>query len=160
MDNIGRFSTLSEDKVQILQKFLQSDDIVKCLVSNDDNFLSENISNLDRTTLLYNNLWPYKFTPEIVTEPKTYITIASRYVADGKTYRRNSLRFHVITHKKLISTDFGLRHDYLIDKIDEIFYLNSQFNSSRFRFTDMDEYHADSAGNWIVASIGYTSLKI
>lgn len=160
MEIIGRFADLTKNKVKILQELYGSDEIVKCLVCNDDNFLDYDISGLDRTSLVYNHLWPFQFIPEIKTVAKTFITMKSKHRSDGETYRRNLLYFYAITHKSIISTDYGLRHDYLIDKIDEIFHKSKEFNSSRLTFTDMDEYHADSAGNWIVASIGYTSLKI
>lgn len=158
---IGRFVNLSNDKIKTLQLFCANDNIVKALIFNDRDFLSKTIPiDFDRNSLIYSQIFPYKFIPDTATTPTTYITMLSKYKADGNKYRKNSLYFYTITHKSLISTDQGLRYDFLIDKIDEIFNMSDDFNSSKLQFADMEEFNVDKDGDWIGSTILYNSLCI
>lgn len=104
-------------------------------------------------------MFPFKFIPDTQTNPITLITLKCSYKPDGLTYKIGSIIFYVITHQSIISTDDGLRYDFLINKIDEI------FNSSRFigigkmPFYDMDEIVIDSSGKWIGSYIMYKTTE-
>ena len=161
MNIIGRFDNLSKNKNLILETLYGNDDIVKCLINNNSDFKISTIPNdFDRTSLVYSQMFPFKYIPEIQSEPKTFIALKTSYKPDGMTFKIGSIIFYVITNQSIISTDNGLRYDFLINKIDEI------FNSSRFigvgklPFYDMDEFVIDSSGKWLGSYICYKTTEL
>jgi len=137
-----RFAELSTNKMTILMKLISSDEIVKCLINNQSNFLDIEIPvDFDRSSLIYQNLYPHHFIPTVETEAKTFITIRLAYKPNGMTFKIGSIWFYIITHNSLIRTDYGfLRYDYLINKIDEIFNSSEDLGFDKLAFNDMDEF--------------------
>lgn len=158
--DIGRFKDLSDNKNKILKMLYDNDDVTKCLINNNEDFILSNIPNdFDRTSLVYSQMYPFRYIPETTINPKTFITIRSKYNPYKEfAYRYNTIYFYVITHKDIVGTDNGLRYDFLIDKIDEIFSLSKEFKSSRLQFDDMDEFIIDPYGKWMGSYICYKSL--
>ena len=160
MNIIGRFDNLSKNKNLILETLYGNDDIVKCLINNNSDFKISTIpSDFDRTSLVYSQMFPFKYIPDIQSEPRTFIALKSRYAPyKENSYRYNTIYFYVVTHRSIISTDSGLRYDFLIDKIDEIFNLSKEFKSSKLQFNDMDEFIVDPSGQWMGSYICYETL--
>ena len=125
---MSRFAELGVNKTTILMKLIENNDIIKCLINNQPNFLDVPIhADFDATSLVFVNLFPYRYIPTIQTEPKTFITMSFSYKPDGMTFKNGSIYFYIITHNSLLRTDYGvLRYDFLVNKIDEV------FNSSRY----------------------------
>ena len=124
---MSRFAELGTNKTTILMKLIENQDIVKCLINNENNFLDIPLPvDFNITSLIYSHIYPYKFIPTILTEPSTFITMSFNYKPYGMTFKNGSIYFYVITHNSLLRTDYGmLRYDFLINKIDEM------MNSSR-----------------------------
>jgi hypothetical protein len=138
---MGRFQELGQNKNSILMKLIENDDIVKCLTRNESNFLDPPLpSDFDRSSLIYNNIYPYKFVPTVETTAKTFITMSFGYKPNGMTFKNGSIYFYIITHKDLLRTDYGvLRYDFLVNKIDEVFNSSRDLGIGKLPFYGMDD---------------------
>jgi len=138
---MSRFSELGQNKTTILLRLIEDERIVKCLVNNQLNFLDTPISsNFDITSLIYSQIFPYRFVPQIQTEPKTFITMKFNYKPNGDTYKYGSIVFYLFTHNSLLTTDYGsLRYDLLLNYIDESFNSTRGLGFGKLSFYDMDD---------------------
>ena len=139
---MGRFSELGINKTTILMKLLEREEIVKCLVNNENNFLDVPLpNNFDVTSLVYNSIFPYRFIPSTQTEANTFITMKFNYKPNGRTFKNGSICFYIISHNSLLRTDYGsLRYDMLINYIDELFNSSEEIGFDKLEFYDMDEF--------------------
>ena len=139
---MGRFSELGQNKNIILMKLIESEDIVKCLVNNESNFLDISLPvDFDITSLVYSQIFPYKFIPTTETEAKTFITMSFGYKPNGMTFKNGSVYFYIITHNSLLRTDYGsLRYDMLLNYIDEIFNSSRDITIGKLAFYDMNDF--------------------
>jgi len=158
---MGRFSELGQNKNLIMLKLIENQDILKCLVNNQPNFLDYPLpSNFDPYSLIYTQIFPYRYVPDIQTEPKTFITMRFNYSPNGVTFKNGSIYFYIITHQSLIRTDYGmLRYDFLINKIDEVFNLSRDIGIGKLPFYDMSDFLVDNEGKWLGAYIAYKSTE-
>jgi len=139
---MGRFSELGINKTTILMKLLEREEIVKCLVNNENNFLDVPLpNNFDVTSLVYSQIFPYRFIPTIQESPKSFITMKFGYKPNGMTYKNGSIYFYIIIHNSLLKTDYGsLRYDMLLNYIDEVFNSSRDLGLGKLPFYDMDEF--------------------
>jgi len=141
---MGRFSELGTNKTIILMKLIEDENILKCLVNNQTNFLDISLPiDFDPTSLIYSQIYPYKFIPTIETEAKTFITMSFNYRPDrqGMMFKNGSIYFYLITHNSLIRTDYGiLRYDYLVNQIDELFNCSRDMGIGKLPFYDMGDF--------------------
>ena len=136
---MSRFSELGTNKFTILMKLISKPEIVKCLVSNEPNFLDVPLPvDFEPSSLVCSSIYPYRYIPTIQTEPKTFITMKFGYKPEGVTFKNGSIYFYIIVHNSLLKTEYGsLRYDMLLDYIDDVFNseqdlkLNDSFCSSR-----------------------------
>jgi len=156
---MSRFAELGQNKLTILMKLIGNEDIVKCLVNNQSNFLDISLPmDFDVTSLIYNSIYPYRFIPQIQTEPKTFITMRFGYKPNGMTYKNGSIYFYIITHNSLIRTDYGmLRYDFLANKIDEIMNSSRDIGLGKLPFHDMDDFIVNE--NYIGIYLAYKSTE-
>jgi len=138
---MSRFSELGTNKTTILMKLIENENIVKCLVNNEDNFLDIPLPvDFDVTSLIYDRIYPYRYIPTIQTEAKTFISMAFGYKPDGITFKNGSIYFYIITHNSLVRTDYGmLRYDMLLNYIDEIFNSSRDIGIGKLPFYGMDD---------------------
>ena len=156
---MSRFAELGQNKLTILMKLIGNEDIVKCLVNNQFNFLDISLPmDFDVTSLIYNSIYPYRFIPQIQTEPKTFITMRFGYKPNGMTYKNGSIYFYIITHNSLIRTDYGmLRYDFLANKIDELMNSSRDIGLGKLPFHDMDDFIVNE--NYIGIYLAYKSTE-
>lgn len=157
---MSRFQELGQNKLLILTKLIENEDIVKCLINNNQDFLDTSIpSDFNYTSLIYNSIFPYRFIPSIQTDPKTFITLKFGYKPDGKTFKNGSIYFYVIAHNSLLRTDYGmLRYDFLINKIDELMNSSRGIGLGKLPFHDMDDFIVNE--NYSGAYIAYKSTEL
>lgn len=141
---MGRFTELGTNKTVILTKLIEDENIVKCLINNQSDFLTPSIPvDFDVTSLIYSQIYPYRFVPPTQTEAKTFITMAFSYKPDRNNellFKNGSIYFYIITHNSLLTTDYGiLRYDYLINQIDEIFNSSRDIGIGKLPFYDMGD---------------------
>ena len=156
---MSRFAELGENKFTILMKLINRPEIVKCLVSNEPNFLDVPLPvNFDATSLIYENIYPWRFIPTVQTEPNTFITMSFGYKPNGVTFKNGSIYFYIMTHNSLIRTDYGsLRYDMLLNYIDEIFSESRDITIGKLPFYDMGEFTVNESYSGIF--IAYKSTE-
>lgn len=156
---MSRFSELGANKLTILTKLISKQEIVKCLVSNEPNFLDVPLPNdFDISSLIYSRIYPYKYIPTVQTEPKTFITMSFGYKPDGLMFKNGSIYFHIITHNSLIKTDYeSLRYDMLLNYIDEVFSTSRELGICKLPFYDMNDFYVNE--NYSGAYISYKSTE-
>lgn len=135
----GRFSELNDDMTQIFMALLTSDNLCKLLYYPDENPLSQpSITN--PTKLLYNNIHPYRYIPDIETDTKSYISVV---LGDFKNisgvFRAGRITFDIICHRGVNKINQGTRLFAIMNEIDKLF--NDQQIASMFklRFLNADE---------------------
>ncbi|HEY8888942.1 MAG TPA: hypothetical protein VIM70_01610 [Clostridium sp.] len=123
-------------------KLIQNDNIVKCLVNNEDNFLDVPLPvDFDVSSLVYSQIYPWRFVPTAQTEANSFITMKFSYRHDGMTYKNGSIYFYIITHNSLLKTDYGsIRYDMLLGYIDEVFNSSRDLGLGKLPFYEMDEF--------------------
>lgn len=154
--NISRLQNLSKDKYIIINKIIESPQIVKALYYTDANFLDK--PDLEKPEkLIYNNIFPFRRIPDDndLKTRKTYLTLSFRDYRPVKTAFKSGLIYiSVFTHQDLFRTDYGfLRTDFIINKIDEILNNNRAVGIGKTSFYYMDEYYINSTYSGL--TIGY-----
>ena len=139
---MSRFSELGTNKFTILMKLIENEELVKCLINNQPNFLDNPFpEGFDPSSCIYDSIYPYKYIPTIQTEPKTFITMSFSYKPDGSKFKNASVRFYIMCHNSLLKTDYGsLRYDMLLNYIDKTFNQFNELQSSKLQFYDMDDF--------------------
>lgn len=117
------FAKLTSYKNNIAMKILMNDNIIKALSNNNSDFLADPLpSPEDIFLLFYDNIFPYKHVPEINDDVSTFITMEfdrHRYI--NNSFKSGHVTFYVFTHKSIVRTDYGLRYDYLLNEINNLF---------------------------------------
>lgn len=141
MKEISRFSELGQNKTNILMKLIDNQKIVKCLVNNEKNFLDVPLpENFDSTSMIYQQIYPWRFIPNAQTEANTFITMRFNYKPNGRQFKIGSVWFYIILHNSLLTTDYGsLRYDLLLSYIDETFNSSEDLGFDELEFYDMDD---------------------
>ncbi len=113
-------------KNNIAAEVLSSDNIIKALVINEEDFLKKPLpQNFKSRNLLYQQVFPYAYVPNIETKARTYITMSFgdfRYI--NNVFKSGIVTFFIFTHISLVPTMYGLRYDYISHQIDKIFNKN------------------------------------
>lgn len=140
-----------------MKRLISSENIVKALTYNDDNFLSQPTPE-NPTTLIYNQIFPFMKVPTAQDEAKTFITMKFGYKPDGAFYKVSTIYFYVVTHISLVKTDYDtLRYDYLINQIDMLFNSQRGLGIGKLPFHVMDDFQINE--NWLGAFIGYKATE-
>lgn len=121
MSRIAYHQSISEAKLIVAEKLIESDKIVRALSNNQTNFLDIPTSNPEE--LIYENIFPYGFIPQTADEKKTYITLGTgQFERVESKYKSGIIRINIFTHQDLMKTDYGTtRTDFILQEIDELF---------------------------------------
>jgi len=146
----------------MLKELLDNDRLFKALYFDVPNFLDKTIpSDMDRTSLIYKRIWPYRFIPDIQDEAKSLITTEWSYKLSSRAdelIKLSTVRFFVIVHKDLVSVDYGLRTDFIINEINECRKSVELFRSFECRFVNCEDFIADSM--WPGTFLTLNALKL
>lgn len=139
---MGRFSELGQNKMNILIKLIENENLVKCLVNPEDNFLDIPLPvDFDASSLIHTQIFPFKFIPAVDTVAKCFITMQFGYKPDGLMFKNGSVFFYIIVHNSLLKTDYNsLRYDMLLNYIDETFSGSRGLGLGKLPFYDMSEF--------------------
>lgn len=114
------FDKLTDYKQNIIMRIISSENLVKAIGNNYRDFLDQPLP--DPYGLIYSNIYPYRHVPTINTEPKTFLTMSfTNFDYRNNEFKSGVLSFYIITHQSLMSTDYGLRSDYILGEIDKLF---------------------------------------
>ena len=130
---MSHFQELTEYKNNIMFKLITNENLLKALVNNNKDFINQSLpENFSPSNLIYSNIYPYRHVPSITTDPKTFITMSfTNFDYRNNEFKSGVLSFFIITHSTLASTDYGLRYDYILSQIDQMF--NKQYGVGAFR---------------------------
>lgn len=120
---MGQFAQLTEYKNNIGLKLITNGNLVKALVNTDNDFLNQSLpNNFNPLSLIKTQIYPYRFIPSITTKAKSFITMMfSNYHYVNNVFKSGNITFYIMCHTSLLDTDYGLRHDYMLDQIDTMF---------------------------------------
>lgn len=157
----GNLESLEAMKDQLMYSFLEDDQLMKALIINDENCLSESLDSylaaqalrhkdLQRGSINYyihKNIFTYKWmVPETIDTKESYITMDFLVFGDNRTntnrshFKDFSFAIYVITHKDLMrivkeSKDgFINRTDYMIRRVDAILNGSRNFGIGKLKF--------------------------
>lgn len=162
--NYDNFQTLSKDKIEFVQRIVNDDKLVKCLISNAPNFLEAEITDLDRDELPYTQVFPYRFVASTDEEARSYITMHFAYDANS-IWKNGVITFYLFCHKTLVQTDYGvLRYDFMLQRLNELLH-DTKFSQERktwlgrLRFIDMQDVNIDDKGDYLGLMVRYTMVE-
>lgn len=120
---MSNFSELSTYKNNIMMNIISSTNLIKAIYNTDDDFINQSFPiGFDATNLVYTQLFPYQYIIGVATEAKTFVTMRFgdfKYV--NNVFKSGILTFYILAHHSLMSSDYGLRTDYILNQIDLIF---------------------------------------
>ena len=130
-------------KESILFKIIESDNIVQALTNNKPNFLDERID-IDPTSLIYTYIFPYRKSIKTLTEPQSLITMRfANFKPIGNKFRNGDIYFYIICHNSLVATDYGLRYDFIFDKLDKLFTNSRDIGIGKLQLYDVSDLDID-----------------
>jgi len=137
---LSRLQELSGYKYTIINRLLDSEELCKALFYNDTDFLSKKCLT-DPSELVYRNIYPYRFIPDVKDTKSTYITISFRkFQLVNNSFKKGLIYLNIFTHRDLFQTDYGCtRIDYLLNKTDELFNQQRGIGIGKLEYEDMDE---------------------
>jgi hypothetical protein len=113
--------TFTEYKDIIITGIVGDTNLLKALTIKEQNFLDESLIILPKN-IPYNYVFPYKINPDILTEPKSVITMSFvGFKFDGATFKEGKVYFYTICHESLIRTYQGNRYDYIYEQLKSLF---------------------------------------
>ena len=142
---LGR--SLTEIKNIILGKIIENIDIVRALVVNDEDFLNtiptteQQVLINNPSDLIRNQIFPYIKKPS--DEIKDRVIIMSKFVNFEKVslnFKQGEIYLYVIVPYSIEKTDYGIRYDFIADKLDELFH-NNQIGE--FEFVERGDFDVD-----------------
>lgn len=150
------FNSLSKDKIEFAKRIINDEQLAKCLLSNERNFLDIDIDEENRDKLIWEQVFPYRFVPSVDQKAQSYITMAFKYNRQS-IWKLGTITFYLFCHKNIVRTDYGvLRYDFMLQRLNEI------VNDTRFdtwlgkvQLIDMDEINIDDKGNFIGLMVRY-----
>lgn len=138
---MGYFQGLNENNSVILDKIISNDNLCKLLKYTDKDPLTQPV--MDKPIeLIYNNIYPYLYIPNVDNEAKSFITFNFRKIEkeDEKSIyiRISDIVFNVICHQSLQMISEGSRVYAIMDELDKVF--NNQYikGIGKLRFDGSD----------------------
>lgn len=120
------FRELSSYRETILNQLISNPRIVQAVGNNNSDFLTNPDNSIIPESLLYSNIYPYRYLNEPNDKEKTYITFyifgANKSMSfDNDAFKNTYIGFDIYSHAKLLRTDEGfLRFDFIVAEIDEM----------------------------------------
>lgn len=120
---MSHFIELNNYKKNIMFKLLTNENLVKALINNNSDFINQSLpEDFQPPSLIYSHIYPYRYIPNIETEPKNFITLSfGNYRYSNNVFKSGIVTFHISCHTSMLQTDYGLRYDYILNQIDELF---------------------------------------
>lgn len=119
---MSRFKELNDNLMKILETLLSSQDLCKLLYYTNDNPL-EQPDIQDTTSLLFNKIYPYPFTPNVQDEATSIINVVltNFRLNQNRSFKDGEICFNILCHINLWKISGGLRPYSILKEIDELF---------------------------------------
>ena len=158
------FESLSKDRLEIMRRLLDDEELCKCLACNERDFLEYEIDEEVRAELPWKRIYPCKMSIGTQQESGSYITMSILYDRSNSSHvwKVGRIIFYVFCHKSLIRTDYGnIRTDFMIQRINQCI-LNSRNDTwlGKMEFMGMDDLLVDENGEFIGTMIEYRNTEL
>ncbi len=141
--------SLSELKTKVLNKIINDEELVKAIIINNESFLDitptpeQNAILQTPESLIRTQVMPYNNITSRTNKDMTYITSAwVDFKKISKTYKNGLIYFNIIVPNEYEKTDFGIRYDFIADKLDSI--LSNTNNIGEFQFYERGDIPIDT----------------
>lgn len=152
--------SLTDIKNQILNKIVGDSDIIKSLIIPEEDFLNatptpEQIVILnDPDILIRKQIMLTKNITAKTNKDIPYITTAYvNFKKKSNTYQSGTVYFYIIVPNSLEKTAYGVRYDWIGDKLDSIF---SEIGIGKFEFYERGDINIDE--NYVGHCISFKIL--
>lgn len=137
---MSRLSDLSKDKITVMERLLDSNELCKAVYYNERDFLNQPVLS-NPYELIYEHIFPYRKVPKIDEKMKTYITMSFKnYSLANNRFKSGYIYINIFTHHDLVRTDYGvLRYDFIASEIDKLMNEKRGIGIGKIEFYDMDE---------------------
>ena len=90
--------------------------------------------------LMYQNIFPYAYTPDTTKETETYVCFRV-HVPEvmNKTFKKMNIVFYVFSHQSHIRTSDGLRPDLIAERIENLLNGSLDLGVGRMRLEGTDD---------------------
>jgi hypothetical protein len=158
------FNELSSYRESILSKLISNSKIVQAVGNNESNFLTNPNSLIIPSSLLYKNIYPYRYICNPAAEQATFITFyfygdTKGLSLDNHSFKYTYIGFDIYSHYKILRTDEGcLRFDFIVSEIDKMIH-NQKLGESITKATLLN--HTDFSmheGVWQGAQLSYSII--
>lgn len=114
------FNTTGISKQKFIMDILADNELVKCLKYPVGNFLS--CPDVEPASLLYENIFPTKFVPNVHEDVRSYICMGFQYSKSKSSnfyYCVSEVTFYMFCHKTIVRTEYGMtRPDFMLAHVD------------------------------------------
>jgi hypothetical protein len=152
--------SLTELKNKVISKIIDDQQLVKALVIDNESFLDaiptpeQNVILQSPKKLIRTQIMPYKNVTLYTNKAMPYIT--STWVGfkkDRNLYKNGTVYFYILIPNSLEKTDYGIRYDFIADRLDAI--LGYDNNIGEFEFNERGDISIDSEnlGHYIAFKI-------
>lgn len=141
--------SLTELKNKVIRKITDDEEIIRALVIDSEDFLTATptdeqfdlIQNPEK--LIRKQIMPYMRITIATNEAKPYITTSwMGFRKIGKLLKNGTVYFYIIHPITLEKTDYGIRYDFIADKLDSI--LGNVNGIGEFEFNERSDIPVDS----------------
>jgi len=144
---------LTDYKNNIALKIISNNSLIKALMINEVDFLNHDIpDDFDPIDLLHEKVYPYRFIPEVLSSPESYITMSFgdfKYI--DNEFKSGKITFFIFSHKSLLRTHWGLRYDFMSYQIDKMF-------NKKYGIGDFNLVMANGGGDLVISDNYYGSV--
>jgi len=112
-----------ENKFEFLEWFIGDDDLCKALINKEKNFLDISITQEQKDSLIFNQIFPYKFIPDITISANGYLffTFNYEYSRTNQLFLISDINVWCFCHRDLIRTQYKyLRYDFMKQRVSEM----------------------------------------
>lgn len=152
---MSKFTDLIKDVTGIFDTMSQSEELAKCVVNNNNNYLDGVTP--DFNSLKYGQIIPYRMLADEAELNKTYISFFFNEFESEKdsSIKNGFLEFHIYTHKDNIVTDYGLRQYMIAHYIDELFNGRSFSGIGKMEFEKYEDIEPDEVSTYLYQVLKY-----
>jgi hypothetical protein len=132
---------ITEYKNTIINRLLSEQELCKAITYTNTGFLEQ--PKIEKTEeLIYRNIFPHRFIPDVSDSAETYITLSlSNYKLINSKFKSGLVNIYMFTHRDLFKTDYGYtRMDYIMTKVEELMDSKRGIGLGELVFAGLNEY--------------------
>ena len=119
----NNFETLADNRIEFMKRLSGDTELAKCLLNKTVNFKSTTVTEIEKSNLMYTQIFPFAKTTGTLSDTKAYITMRFRYkkVKGGNIFKVAGITFYAFCHENIIKTPYMvIRPDYMLQQIDRL----------------------------------------